>query len=272
MIRSTIGSGRSSSIGISFWITLGLAYLATGEEKYAKEFVYQMTDWVKQCPVPVNDSGNKGVLWRTIEEGIRMGQTWPAAYYLFLNSPSFTDDAMVTMVKSEVEHARHLMEFTTTGNWLTMETNGLMHVGVLFPEFKEAEAWRKTAADRLYAELDKQVYPDGAQIELSTGYHQVSLANFAGAWDVAHVNGIAMPADYIAKLQKMFDYDLDVSMPDGYAPGLNDAGRTNMMVQAKLGLTYFPERKDYRWLATLGQGGDCAVGGVDRAAVLGGTW
>ena len=52
-------------------------------------------------------------------------------------------------------------------------------------EFKEAADWRKTATDRLYAELDKQVYPDGAQIELSTGYHQVSLTNFVKAWENA---------------------------------------------------------------------------------------
>lgn len=238
-----------------FWITLGLAYWATGEEKYAQEFVYQMTDWVRKCPVPLDVDGNRTETWRTIEAGIRMGHNWPAAYYLFLNSPSFTDDAMVTMVKSMVEHARHLMRWPQTGNWLTMETNGLMHVGVLFPEFKEAETWRKTATDRMYAELDRQVYPDGAQIELSTGYHQVSLNNFAAAWDVAHLNGIPMPADYVAKMQKMFDYDLDVSMPDGYAPGLNDAGRTNMIAQAKMGLTYFPERKDYLWLSTLGKEG-----------------
>lgn len=238
-----------------FWTTLGVAYLATGEEKYAKEFVYQMTDWVKQCPVPIDDSGNKGVLWRTIEDGIRMGHNWPAAYYIFLKSPSFTDDAMVTMLESMVEHAQQLMRWPSTGNWLTMETNGLMHVGVLFPEFKDAETWRKTASDRLYAELDRQVYPDGAQIELSTGYHQVALLNFAAAWDVAHVNGIAMPADYVAKMQKMFDYDLDVAMPNGYAPSLNDANRTNMMTQAAMGLTYFPDRKDYKWLATLGKEG-----------------
>lgn len=238
-----------------FWTTLGLAYWATGEEKYAKEFVYQMTDWVRQCPVPLDNNGNRSETWRTIEAGIRTGHHWPSAYYLFLNSPSFTDDAIVTMVKSMVEHAQHLMRWPQTGNWLTMECNGLMHVGVLFPEFKDAETWRKTASERLYAELDKQVYPDGAQIELSTGYHQVSLLNFAAAWNVAHINGVEMPADYVAKMQRMFDYDLDVSMPDGYAPGLNDAGRTNMMAQAKMGLTYFPERKDYQWLATLGKEG-----------------
>ena len=238
-----------------FWVTLGTAYLATGEEKYAKEFVYQMTDWVRKCPVPRNDNGNHSATWRTIEAGIRMGQTWPSAYYIFLNSPSFSDDAMVTMVKSMVEHAHHLMRWPTTGNWLTMECNGLMHVGVLFPEFKDAERWRKTAGERLYAELDRQVYPDGAQIELSTGYHQVALSNFAMAWDIAHLNGISMPGDYVAKMEKMFDYDLKVSMPDGYAPGLNDANRTNMAAMMKQGMGYFPDRKDYLWLSTLGKAG-----------------
>ena len=247
----------------AFWTALGLAYLATGEEKYAEEFVYQMTDWVRQCPVPIDDSGNRGVLWRTIEQGIRMGHNWPAAYYLFLGSPSFTDDAMVTMIKSMVEHARQLTKYPTTANWLTMECNGLMHVGVLFPEFKEAENWRKTATDRMYAELDKQVYPDGAQIELSTGYHQVSLNNFALAWDVAQTNDIAMPADYVLKMEKMFDYNLLAAMPNGYLPGLNDSGTINVMTQARMGVRYFPERKDYLWLATLGkEGAQPTVGSV----------
>jgi hypothetical protein len=34
----------------------------------------------------------------------------------------------------------------------------------------------------LYEELDNQVYPDGVQIELSSGYHHVSLNNFLGAF------------------------------------------------------------------------------------------
>ena len=72
--------------------------------------------------------------WRTIECGIRMGQTWPYAYHYFLSSPSFTDDAICLMLKSMVEHARHLMRWPRSGNWLTMEANGMYHVGVLFPE------------------------------------------------------------------------------------------------------------------------------------------
>lgn len=245
-----------------FWTDLGQAYLATGEEKYAQEFVYQMTDWVKQCPVPLVN-GNNTETWRTIEAGIRMAQSWPPAYYMFLHSPSFTDEAIITMVKSCTEHARYLMRWPTVGNWLAMESNGLMHVGVLFPEFKEAADWRKTATDRLYEELDRQVYPDGAQIELSTGYHQVSLKNFARALDVALDNSIEMPTDYVAKMGKMIDYDLNIAMPDGYVPGLNDAGRASIAEWMKMGLYYFPERKDYEWIATAGKQGTVpAVGSI----------
>jgi len=194
-----------------FWVTMGRAYWATGDEKYAKEFVYQMTDWVRKCPVPLDNSGNSSQTWRTIEAGIRTGQYWVPAFYLFLNSPSFDDESIVTMLKSFIDHARHLMRWPTTGNWLTMESEGLMYCGVIFPEFKESDNWRKTATDRLYAELDRQVYPDGAQIELTTHYHQVSLLNFAWAWEIAHLAGYSMPADYVDKMQRMFDYNLKVS-------------------------------------------------------------
>jgi len=239
-----------------FWVTLGRAYWATGEEKYAREFVYQMTDWVAKNPIPVKTSGNETYTWRTIEQGIRCSGSWPESFYLFLTSPSFTDDAIVTMAKSFVEHARQLVKWHTSGNWLTMEADGLMHVGVLFPEFAEAAEWRKTAADRLYAELDRQVYPDGAQIELTTGYHQVSLGNFVKAWEIARMNDVEMPADYIAKLERMYDYDLAASMPDGHLPGLNDGSLTNVRRQLARGFEFFPERKDFEWVATSGKKGE----------------
>ena len=238
------------------WVALGRAYWDTGEEKYAREFVYQMTDWVTRCPVPRMTSGNASYTWRTIEAGIRAGQTLPEAYYRFITSPSFADDAIILMVKSLAEHARHLMRWPTTGNWLTMESNGLMTTGVLFPEFKESAEWRKTATDRLYAELDKQVYPDGAQIELSTGYHQVSLDNFLMAYQIARLNDIPMPGEYITKLEKMWEYDLKASMPDGTLPGLNDASRIDIKPSLVRAFKYFPERKDFQWLATGGKEGE----------------
>ncbi len=237
------------------WQWLARAYWDTGEEKYANECVRQIVDWVRRCPSPTTSSGNETNTWRTIEQGIRVGQAWPDIFYRLLSSPSFTDEAIVTMVKSFVEHARILAKYPSTGNWLAMETNGLMHVGVLFPEFKEADSWRKIAIDRMYTELDKQVYPDGAQIELSTSYHQASLSNFVMAWEIAHMNDVPMPADYITKIEKMYDYDLDACMPDGRLPSLNDANVQNIKPALKQGFVFFPDRKDYLWVATDGKEG-----------------
>ena len=117
-----------------------------------------MTHWVQNCPVPLTNLGNSSATWRTIEAGIRTSGSWMHAFHYFLSSPSFTDEAVITMMKSFMEHARHLMTWPTGGNWLTMESNGLFHIGVMFPEFKEADGWRKTAVERMYAELDNQIY------------------------------------------------------------------------------------------------------------------
>ena len=237
------------------WVILDRAYRYTGNEKYAREFVFQLMDWLRKCPVPTDWDGNWSHTWRTIEAGIRAGQTWMDIYHNFLISPSFTDEAVVAMVKSFAEHAKHLKKYPTSGNWLTMEMNGLMHVGVMFPEFKESPEWRRFASQKLYEEADRQVYPDGAQIELSTGYHHVSLGNLMGAWQIAHLNGVDMPSDYVAKMERMYDYDLYASMPGGTLPGLNDANRIDIKADLGKGLKFFPTRKDLEWVATNGATG-----------------
>ncbi|MEM2704500.1 MAG: alginate lyase family protein [Candidatus Bathyarchaeia archaeon] len=239
-----------------FWRTLGDAYWVTGDERYAKEFIFQMRSWVSKALVPLYDDGNRSKCWRTIEAGIRAGQTWPWAFFRFLSSPSFTDDDIVTMIKSFVEHARHLLRWPTSGNWLTMEANGLLHVGVLFPEFKEARGWRDTAIARLYTELERQVYPDGAQIELSTGYHQVSLHNFLLAYRIVKINQVWLPKDYLVKIEKMFDFNLYMSMPNGELPGLNDANQFSIRGSMAEAFELFPNRKDYQWVATAGKEGE----------------
>ena len=249
-----------------FWVTLGQAYWKTGDEKYAQAFVRQMTHWVERVLVPVGEDGNSWKhdgrmgspmtnCWRTIECGIRMGQTWPYAFHYFLSSPSFTDDAICLMLKSMVEHARHLMRWPRTGNWLTMEANGMYHVGVLFPEFKEADEWRRVAMERQYKELDEQVYPDGAQIELSSGYHQVSLRNFVMTYNIARLNNQPLPEDFASKLERMYDYDLYLAMPDLRMPALNDGGWTDVRPWMRNGLEFFPQREDFKWAATEGREG-----------------
>ncbi len=238
------------------WATLARAYRATGDERFAKEFDAQFADWVSECPVPVDAADQRPYSkWRTIEAGIRMFSSWPSAYGAFRTSPSLRDKTLLALVKSMIEHGRYLRRHPTTGNWLTMEMDGLYHVGALLPFVKEAKDWRDFAGTRLLKELDTQVYPDGAQIELTPGYHNVALRSFLGPLETAAAYGYSLPQEYRAKLEKMFAYNLWVMRPDRDAPRWNDSWGVDVLGTLRNGLSLFPGRKDFQWIVTDGKEG-----------------
>jgi hypothetical protein len=237
------------------WGTLSRAYRDTGDEKYAREFVAQMTQWVRDCPLPEDAANGARSAWRTIETGIRSSGILWECWTRFLLSPEMTDEALVTFTKSIAEHALHLMAHHTSGNWLTMEGNGLFTVGVMLPEFKDAQKWRDTAIKWLYDEMNIQVYPDGVQVELSSGYHHVSLSNFLGAYKVANLNGVGVPDDYLNRLQKMYEFDVYAAAPDRRIPGVQDGDYHDVRGTLREASGLFPDRADFKWYATDGKEG-----------------
>jgi len=237
------------------WTALARAYRRTHDEKYAREFVAEMLGWVKDCPMPKDAANGPRSAWRTIETGIRAAEIWPEVWYTFVKSPAMTDDALLTFLGAYLYHAHHLMAFHTTGNWLAMEGNGLFHVGVLFPEFRDAAAWRATGGKWIYDEMNNQVYPDGVQIELSSGYHHVSLNNFLGVYKIAKLNKVELPADFLNRLEKMYDFDVYGAMPDGRLPGVQDGNYYPVRHALEEAAELFPDRADFRWYATGGASG-----------------
>ncbi|MBI4889546.1 MAG: alginate lyase family protein, partial [Acidobacteria bacterium] len=166
-----------------------------------------------------------------------------------------TDDALLDFLGAYIDHARHLMAFHMTGNWLAMEGNGLFHVGVLFPEFQDAPRWRETSSKWIYAELDNQVYPDGVQIELASGYHHVSLLNFLMVFKIARLNGISLPEDFLKRLEKMYDFDVFGATPSRLLPGVQDGGYYDVRKALGEAAELYPQRKDFLWYATDGRQG-----------------
>ncbi len=239
---------------------LATAHWRTGDEKWADELVAMWTDWIEDAPVLLNSSGNSPYhwAWETLNTAVRAGGAWPSSFFRTLDSPAWTDEAIVTVSKSFAEHARHLMKHPSVGNWLTSESTGLYYVGVLFPEFAEAEQWRATALQRLYDQMEEEVYPDGLEYELALGYGMWVLRNYSDVLDFAILNDRRdeAPGDWLDRIERMYDYVLYASMPTGIVPGLNDSGNTDRRPYMQRAAEYFPQRADFTWAATGGAEGE----------------
>ncbi|MGH2535352.1 MAG: alginate lyase family protein [Thermomicrobiales bacterium] len=237
------------------WAILAERYRETGDERYAEGFARLFRSWVRQAVVPENAPGNATHCWRTIEAGIRMGGAWQWALHSFYRSPHFTDDVLVDWYKSVWEHGWRLRHFHRTHNWLIMEMNGLAQIGILYPQFRKAAAWKGYAFDRLTEELDDQVYPDGFQYELSTGYHQVVIRNYQWLWDVCDAYDEPVPAAWRTGLEGMHAANVRLMMPDGRLPDLNDGGWHKVAPLMERTAEQYPARNDFRWAATRGRDG-----------------
>lgn len=239
------------------WAALARACAATGDPRYGRELAQQIGDWIRENPPPSGKADQAPFSrWRTIEAGIRMFSSWPHVYLLMVRRPDvFPDDVLLSMVDCMRRHADYLDSYPTSGNWLCMEANGEYHVGVLFPEFRNAAYWRESALGRLRREVDAQVYPDGCQIELTPGYHNVSLSNFVEALRLAKANRLPVPDGYQAPLQRMYDMNLGAMSPDRDVPPYNDSWHVDVPHLLADGLALFPKRADWRWIAAEGKEG-----------------
>ena len=242
---------------MNFWNNLGRAYWATQDEKYAQTFVKHLRSWTRQCLEPIDSGNYSHCSWRTIECGIRLLGSWPNAYHYFLHSPSFTDADLILFLRSSLEQMRHLRKYPTGGNWLTMEMNGIYTFASLFPEFKESKEARLDAMNHIYNSMKGQFLPDGAQFELTPGYHQVAMGNILSIAESAlrtkHLD--ELPADFVAFLEKAFEYNIKLATPNRDMPRYNDSWRVNVVNSSRQAIKYFPENATFRWMATDGKEG-----------------
>ena len=231
-----------------FLTVLGRAYWYTGDEKYTRAFKELLLDWIKKNPPPDIDwmleiPAEKSraffmreANWRPIEAGIRLYTAWCPCYYHFINSPEFTPEFNIQMLLSMVDHARflrryytrHVNYFNVSPNWGLMESNGLAHMGILFPEFKEAEDWKNTALARFEEQVRMQILPDGMHVERCTGYHLVCTFCILQIAELALRNGIKISRTWLTNLEKMIDYVLYMLKPHGVYPMLSDGDESDV--------------------------------------------
>jgi len=208
----------------SEWRTLAYAYLKTGDKKYADAFVRLFHSWAEQMTRPDNTvPNNHTIAWRSIEVGIRIFATWQDAYHAFYRD--MDDQSLADWCRSVWEHGDSLRHrHAARGNWLIMEMDGLAYISVLYPWMKEADEWGAYAMNTFCEQLKKQVYPDGFQTELATGYHNGVIHDFLYPIRLYKTYGRDVPAEMYDTLRRMLDVVVYLRRPDGRTPDLNDGG------------------------------------------------
>lgn len=220
--------GNSSDIKVVWEINrfhqvwwLGKAYWATNSEEYARKFGELIDDWIKRNPLGM------GPNWSIAMEVAIRACNWIAGYYFFCDSKCLPQDFWQRFLRSLHAHGRfidsHLEYAKRNGNHLLADIVGLLTLGIFFRSASFGQRWTQWSAEALQEEMETQVYPDGVDYEKSIGYHRFVLELFYTATILCQKNGIPLRDSFLKRLEKMFEFVLAYTRPDGSAPVVGDA-------------------------------------------------
>jgi hypothetical protein len=242
------------------FFALGAAYCLTSHEKYAERFIKHLLDWMDQNPP------QQGVNWSSSLEVAFRSISWIWGLNLFKNSKFFDSKTLLHVLRYLYSHGSHLEKYLSTyyspNTHLTGEALGLYYLGTQMP-FYRAKKWRKMGEQILLKELDRQILPDGVYFEQSTWYQRYT-ADFYLHFLILNKldpqsNDPELKEKVAVKLQKMLDYLMYITRPDGTTPiiGDDDGGRMlplssrrpNDFRAVLSAASVLFEREDYKFVA-----------------------
>ena len=208
-----------------YFMTLGQAYLLTGDERYACVFTTHLEAWMDANPPKL------GINWASSLEVAFRSMSWLWAFCFFKSSPSLSTDTFKRAWKFLYLSARHLESYLSTyfspNTHLTGEALGLFYLGTLLPEFKESKRWQELGRRILIEQLPIHVKRDGVYFEQSSYYHRYTTDFYSHFLLLSRANKVALPATVEETLVRLLDHLMYITRPDGTTPffGDDDGGR-----------------------------------------------
>jgi uncharacterized heparinase superfamily protein len=226
-------------------VTVALSFSISGDGVFSLECLTQLESWTKQNPY------GRGINWTCAMEVALRSINLLAVFEMVKQAPEFDRDTLQLFVKLFHQHGTYIrqnLEFShiSTSNHYLSDLAGLLWLGILLPEFSQANEWRDFALAAMLREMDKQVLADGADFESSTSYHRFVLELFLYSFILCKENDIQIPKKYWEKLHSMLRFVRGYLRPDGHAPliGDSDSGRV---------LPMFPRpQDDHAYLLDIG--------------------
>ncbi len=218
--------------------TLGRLYWFSHDEKYAREFVAEVTDHVQSNPAPEKYIRFTSV-WSRLTACVPLNGSWLDAWNHFLPSESFTPEAVAIMLKGFIQKARYAVRAPDSVNRYMAQLVGVYNVGAYFPELKQADEFRRFGLRGMELAAEEEFYPDGLSKELCPGYHGGSRGAIQRIIQSAALMGYQTPKTLEASMKKTFDVYAVIATPLGGLPqfgdtwGVGDVNRTFRAIRGR---------------------------------------
>ncbi|MBC8351297.1 MAG: alginate lyase family protein [Planctomycetes bacterium] len=161
----------------AFTYALVRMYWRTGDDSFAEMFWQLVEDWRE------NNPPQYGPNWKCGQEVALRVMAWCFGFFGFADSPATTAHrlsllAQMIAVSGKRIHGNLSYALSQQNNHGIGEATGLFTIGLLFPEFRDANHWKRTGR-KLLERLGRQlIYDDGGFSQHSLNYHRVMLQNY----------------------------------------------------------------------------------------------
>lgn len=205
---------------------LGEAYLITKDDKYAREIVDQIENWISENPLMYS------INWTCAMDVAIRAVNWLYAVNMIISSDCIDDSFTKKMAQSLFEHGFYIYNnlektFPYSANHYASNITGLLFVGQFLHDTKQGKKWWRFALSEYLMEVRDQVLPSGAHFEHSTSYHRLMTELFVYPYIMMLRLGQKIPLDIHFRIKKMFEFIVYYTKPNGMSPiiGDNDDGR-----------------------------------------------
>ena len=173
------------------FLALGRAHALTGDRRYYREFVSQVTSWIAANPPLL------GTNWASMLELAFRCLSWVWALHFFARVAAedadpqepWLVDLLLALDRQMAHVEQNLSRYFSPNTHLSGEALALYVAGRSLPELDTSTSYANTGRDVLIEEANRQVRHDGMHAELSAHYHRYSTDFYLLALNVARVTG-----------------------------------------------------------------------------------
>jgi hypothetical protein len=179
---------------------LALAWLLTGEDRFADAAARGLRDWLANHPP------GRGVAWANAFEPAMRALSLAIAFDALRDHELLTRDAVAHGLW---QHGRWIVgdrsRYSSANNHLVGELVGLLAIAALVPELRDSETWRDLAVDELSREAHLHVLPDGSSPEQAFAYGLFVTDLFLTSVALLELAGRPRPEPLVAALSRAAD-------------------------------------------------------------------